>query len=59
MHASPIRHIEGVPRGQGPFPLPLVGRDAEVAALGAFLEDAAAGHGGTTLLAGVGGVGKT
>jgi DNA-binding CsgD family transcriptional regulator/tetratricopeptide (TPR) repeat protein len=39
--------------------LPLVGRDGEVAALGAWLEDASAGRGGTTLLAGVGGVGKT
>ena len=59
MHASPIRPNDGVPRGRGPFPLPLVGRDGEVAAFGAWLEDAAAGHGGTTLLAGVGGVGKT
>jgi DNA-binding CsgD family transcriptional regulator/tetratricopeptide (TPR) repeat protein len=59
MHASSIRPRDGVPRGRGPFPLPLVGRDGEVAALGAWLDDAAAGRGGTTLLAGVGGVGKT
>jgi DNA-binding CsgD family transcriptional regulator/tetratricopeptide (TPR) repeat protein len=49
----------GLPRGRGPFPLPLVGRDAELAGLGAWLEEAAAGRGGTMLLAGVGGVGKT
>ena len=59
MHASSVRPSDGVPRGRGPFPLPLVGRDAEVAALGSWLEGAAAGRGGTTLLAGVGGVGKT
>jgi DNA-binding CsgD family transcriptional regulator/tetratricopeptide (TPR) repeat protein len=59
MHSTPARAVEGVPRGRGPFPLPLVGRDVEVAALAAWLEDAAAGRGGTTLLAGVGGVGKT
>jgi predicted ATPase/DNA-binding CsgD family transcriptional regulator len=60
MHATPTRQAEGVgPRGQGPFPLPLVGRDPEFAALGAWLDAAAAGRGGTTLLAGVGGVGKT
>lgn len=44
---------------RGPFPLPLVGRDAELAALGTWLDDAASGRGGTTLVAGVGGVGKT
>ena len=54
-----IRHGDRVPRGRGPFPLPLVGRDGEVAALAAWLEDAINGRGGTTLLAGVGGVGKT
>src|SRR5688500_19502190 len=59
MHASSVRPQDGVPRGRGPFPLPLVGRDGEVAALGAWLDAAAGGHGGTTLLAGVGGVGKT
>jgi len=59
MHAPVARAIESVPRVRGPFPLPLVGRDGEVAALGAWLDDAAAGRGGTTLLAGVGGVGKT
>jgi DNA-binding CsgD family transcriptional regulator/tetratricopeptide (TPR) repeat protein len=59
MHATSLRQNDGVPRGRGPFPLPLVGRDGEVAALGAWLDAAAAGRGGTTLLAGVGGVGKT
>jgi len=60
MAAMPTRQADaGVLRGPGPFPLPLVGRDAEFAALGAWLDAAAAGHGGTTLLAGVGGVGKT
>src|SRR3954471_4421926 len=59
MQATLARAVEGVPRARGPFPLPLVGRDGEVAALGAWLEDAAASRGGTTLLAGVGGVGKT
>ena len=60
MHSMLGRHAEGgVRRGRGPFPLPLVGRDGEVAALAAWLEDAAASRGGTTLLAGVGGVGKT
>ena len=41
------------------FPLPLVGRDAELAALVAWLDGVAEGRGGTTILAGVGGVGKT
>jgi DNA-binding CsgD family transcriptional regulator/tetratricopeptide (TPR) repeat protein len=59
MQATIARAVEGGSRGRGPFPLPLVGRDNEVAALGAWLEDVAAGRGGTTLLAGVGGVGKT
>jgi DNA-binding CsgD family transcriptional regulator/tetratricopeptide (TPR) repeat protein len=59
MHSTLGRAVEGAPRGHGPFPLPLVGRDAEVAALAAWLEDAATSRGGTTLLAGVGGVGKT
>ena len=59
MQATTARAVESGSRGRGPFPLPLVGRDSEVAALGAWLEDVAAGRGGTTLLAGVGGVGKT
>jgi len=59
MQATIARAVEAGSRGRGPFPLPLVGRDNEVAALGAWLEDVAAGRGGTTLLAGVGGVGKT
>jgi DNA-binding NarL/FixJ family response regulator len=49
----------GVPRARGPFPLPLVGRETELSSLGSWLEDVAAGRGGATLLAGVGGVGKT
>ena len=59
MQATIARAVESGSRGRGPFPLPLVGRDTEFAALGAWLEDVAAGRGGTTLLAGVGGVGKT
>jgi len=59
MHSTLPRAVEGASGQRGPFPLPLVGRDAEVAALGTWLEDAAASRGGTTLLAGVGGVGKT
>ncbi|MFL5574880.1 MAG: AAA family ATPase [Gemmatimonadaceae bacterium] len=38
---------------------PLVGRDADLAALAAALDAAAGGQGGTVLLAGEGGVGKT
>ena len=41
------------------FPLPLVGRSAELALLGDALARAAAGSGSTLLLAGEGGVGKT
>ncbi|HKP14843.1 MAG TPA: ATP-binding protein, partial [Gemmatimonadaceae bacterium] len=59
MQATIARAVESGSRGRGPFPLPLVGRDSEFAALGGWLEDVAAGRGGTTLLAGVGGVGKT
>src|SRR5215218_11491893 len=59
MQATVARAVVSGPRGRGPFPLPLVGRDYEVAVLGAWLEDVAAGRGGTTLLAGVGGVGET
>src|SRR5213596_867324 len=59
MQATTARAVESGSRGRGPFPLPLVGRDNEVAALEGWLEEAAAGRGGATLLAGVGGVGKT
>ncbi|MFN2566175.1 MAG: AAA family ATPase [Gemmatimonadaceae bacterium] len=40
-------------------PLPLVGRAAELNALGAWLDDVAARRGGTLIVAGTGGVGKT
>src|SRR5687767_1649036 len=40
-------------------PLPLVGRSAELSALGAWLDDIAARRGGTLIVAGSGGVGKT
>ena len=40
-------------------PLPLVGRASELAALGAWLDGVGAGHGGTMIVSGVGGVGKT
>jgi DNA-binding CsgD family transcriptional regulator len=40
-------------------PLPLVGRSAELTALGAWLDDIAARRGGTLIVAGSGGVGKT
>lgn len=47
------------PVGRELFPLPLVGREGELAALAAWLGAAAAGHGGATIVAGAGGVGKT
>jgi DNA-binding CsgD family transcriptional regulator len=40
-------------------PLPLVGRAAELTALGAWLDEIAARRGGTLIVAGSGGVGKT
>jgi DNA-binding CsgD family transcriptional regulator len=40
-------------------PLPLVGRSAELTALGAWLDDIADRRGGTFIVAGSGGVGKT
>jgi DNA-binding CsgD family transcriptional regulator len=42
-----------------PSPFPLVGRDAELALVGAALDRAAAGEGGMLLLHGEGGIGKT
>ena len=42
-----------------PPTLPLVGRANELATLGAWLDDVAAGRGGTMIVAGGGGVGKT
>jgi DNA-binding CsgD family transcriptional regulator/biotin operon repressor len=39
--------------------LPLVGRATELATLGAWLDDVGAGRGGTLIIAGAGGVGKT
>src|SRR3954451_6548974 len=60
MHASAVRSAAGSSTiSRGPFPLPLVGRDAELTALGNWLDDTTAGRGGTLLVAGVGGVGKT
>ena len=41
------------------FPLPLVGRQGELAALSARLDAIRAGAGGTTLIVGAGGVGKS
>ncbi|MDQ3949613.1 MAG: AAA family ATPase, partial [Gemmatimonadota bacterium] len=40
-------------------PLPLVGRAAELTALGAWLDEIAARRGGTLIVAGSGGIGKT
>ena len=60
MPASAVRPPAGSPTvSRGPFPLPLVGRDAELTALGNWLDATTAGRGGTLLVAGVGGVGKT
>jgi DNA-binding NarL/FixJ family response regulator len=60
MHVSAARPSPGSPTfSHGPFPLPLVGRDAELSALGNWLDNTTAGRGGTLLVAGVGGVGKT
>src|SRR4051812_4945122 len=60
MNVSAALHSSGsATRSRGPFPLPLVGRDAELAALETWLDDTSSGRGGTTLVAGVGGVGKT
>ncbi|HEX7942367.1 MAG TPA: ATP-binding protein, partial [Gemmatimonadaceae bacterium] len=57
---SPARPTAGSQAiSRGPFPLPLVGRDAELTALGNWLDDTTSGRGGTMLVAGVGGVGKT
>jgi len=60
MHASAARLTDGGSAiSRGPFPLPLVGREAELATLGNWLEDTTSGRGATMLVAGVGGVGKT
>ena len=60
MRATPPYPTEGIaPRVDQLFPLPLTGRKAELATLSARLEAARAGVGSTTLIAGVGGVGKS
>ncbi len=60
MHAAAARPSASSPVvSRGPFPLPLVGRDTELTALGNWLDDTTSGRGGTLLVAGVGGVGKT
>ena len=60
MHSAPSQFNEtAVLSPRGPFPLPLVGRQGECSALLAWLQGVAGGHGATTILAGVGGVGKT
>src|SRR5882762_6006310 len=60
MRATPVHFGEPIPSGEsGLFPLPLVGRQAELAMLTERLEVARGGAGTTTLIAGVGGVGKS
>ena len=60
MRATPAYPIDGVALNAGQlFPLPLTGRQGELNALSARLEEARAGAGSTTLIAGVGGVGKS
>src|SRR5437764_525037 len=39
--------------------VPLIGREAELTALSGWLAEVAAGHGGTHIIAGAGGIGKT
>ena len=58
--ATPSRSADAAAtRGRDLFPLPLVGRDAELASLTRWLDEAAAGRGGTMIVGGAGGVGKT
>ncbi|MCY7378969.1 MAG: AAA family ATPase [Gemmatimonadaceae bacterium] len=60
MRVTPSSSSEAASRKFEPlFPLPLVGRDAELATLAARLDAARSGTGGTTLIAGAGGIGKS
>ena len=60
MRATPTTSSEAASRKAEPlFPLPLVGRDAELATLASRLDAARSGTGGTTLIAGAGGIGKS
>jgi DNA-binding CsgD family transcriptional regulator len=60
MRATPPAANDGVaPRADQLFPLPLTGRQREQAQLAARLESVRAGKGSTTLLAGMGGIGKS
>jgi DNA-binding CsgD family transcriptional regulator len=60
MRATPPFASDGVvPRADQLFPLPLTGRQREQSLLSVRLETARAGNGGTTLVAGAGGVGKS
>jgi DNA-binding SARP family transcriptional activator len=65
-HASPVPVPLPAPSHPGPVPVPtrhaghgFVGRAAELARLEHALENAMAGHGGTALIAGPAGIGKT
>ena len=60
MRATPTSTSDASGRKAEPlFPLPLVGRESELATLASRLDAAHAGRGGTTLLAGAGGIGKS
>ncbi len=60
MRATPAHSRESIaPIAPELFPLPLVGRQAELALLSARLDAVRDGSGSTTLIAGVGGVGKS
>ncbi|HET9013769.1 MAG TPA: AAA family ATPase, partial [Gemmatimonadaceae bacterium] len=60
MPPNAARPLDGIsPGADQPFPLPLIGRQSELAVLSARLEAGRAGAGSTTLIAGEGGVGKS